>query len=277
MFAAPVLWSTAGVVTRHVERASPFELVFLRSLFAFLFVLIFLLFRRESFGKALQRPALLSGAMWAVMFTAFMVALTLTSTANTLVVMSVSPVLTALLAWIVLREPVPVRTWLAAAVAAAGIAWMAGGNMSAHSARDLAGMLVALAVPIAAATNVVTLRAAAAKVDLVPAVMTGALISCLVALPFALPLQASARDVALLAFLGAFQLALPCMLLVVASRVLPAPEIALIGLLEIVLGVLWAWLFAGETPSAATLGGGLVVLAALALNELAASRRALSV
>lgn len=277
MFAAPVLWSTAGVVTRHVERASPFELVFLRSLFAFLFVLIFLLFRRESFGKALQRPALLSGAMWAVMFTAFMVALTLTSTANTLVVMSVSPVLTALLAWIVLREPVPVRTWLSAAVAAAGIAWMAGGNMSAHSARDLAGMLVALAVPIAAATNVVTLRAAAAKVDLVPAVMTGALISCLVALPFALPLQASARDVALLAFLGAFQLALPCMLLVVASRVLPAPEIALIGLLEIVLGVLWAWLFAGETPSAATLGGGLVVLAALALNELAASRRALSV
>lgn len=276
MVAAPVLWSTAGVVTRHVEKASSFELVLLRSFFAFLFVFAFLALKRDSFGKALRRPALLSGAMWAVMFTAFMVALTLTSTANTLVVMSVSPVLTALLAWIVLREPVPVRTWIAAAVAAAGIAWMAGGNMSAHSARDLAGMLVALAVPIAAATNVVTLRAAAAKVDLVPAVMTGAVLSCLVALPFALPLQASGRDVALLAFLGFFQLALPCMLLVVASRVLPAPEIALLGLLEIVLGVLWAWLFAGEVPGAATLGGGAVVLGALIFNEAAGFRRILA-
>lgn len=275
MLAAPVLWSTAGVVTRHLQAAPAFEQVYWRSLFCFVFMAGFFVVRKESIpGKVREggKAGVLSGAMWAVMFTAFVLALSLTSTANTLVVMSVSPLLTALLAWIVLREPVPARTWAAAAVASAGIAWMAAGNMDAHSARDVAGMLVALAVPIAAATNVVTLRAATAKVDLIPAVMTGALLSLLVALPLALPFQATARDLALLAFLGFFQLGLPCTLLVVAARTLPAPEIALLGLLEIVLGVLWTWLWAGETPAASTLMGGTVVLCALIFNELAGFR-----
>ena len=89
MVLAPVLWSTAGVVTRHVERATRFEMVFWRSLFAFAFVAAALAFYRQSFE--LRKPVLVSAAMWAVMFTAFMVALTFTSTANTLVVMSLAP------------------------------------------------------------------------------------------------------------------------------------------------------------------------------------------
>ena len=269
MLAAPVLWSTAGVVTRHIERAAAFEQVFWRSLFAFCFVaLALLIVNRRSPWKAAQGagwPGLLSGAMWAVMFTAFVVALSLTTTANTLVVMSVSPLLTALFARMVLSDPLPLRTWAAAGVAAAGIAWMFGFSVEKSHA---AGMLVALAIPLATAINVVTLRAAAAKLDLVPAVMLGGALSCLVAVPLALPLQASARDLALLAFLGFFQLGLPCMLLVIASRTLLAPEIALLGLLEVVLGPLWAWLGAGEEPAASTLLGGMIVLAALAANEL---------
>jgi drug/metabolite transporter (DMT)-like permease len=60
------------------------------------------------------------------------------------------------------------------------------------------------------------------------------------------------------------------MFLVMASRALLAPEMALLGLLEVVLGPLWAWLGAGETPALSTLAGGAVVLAALAGNEIAA-------
>jgi drug/metabolite transporter (DMT)-like permease len=267
MCVAPVLWSTAGVVTRHVERASAFELVFWRSLFAFAFVGLALVVMRRNPVK-IGWPGLLSGGLWSVMFTAFMIALGLTSTANTLVVMSLSPLLTTLLASLVLRDPVPLGTWIAAAGAAVGIAWMFAADLSAHSALDLTGMLVASAIPIASAINVVTLRAAAAELDLRPAVMLGGAISCLIALPLALPLQATAQDIGLLAFLGVFQLGLPCMLLVMASRVLLAPEIALIGLLEVVLGPLWAWLGAGETPARATLIGGLIVLGALVANEL---------
>ena len=273
MLSAPVLWSTAGVVTRHVERATAFELVFWRSFFAFAAVALALLATRRQALKV-RPPTLLSGALWGVMFTAFMVALTKTTIANTLVVMSVSPLLTTILASLVLRDPVPLGTWIAAAAAALGITWMFASDLDAHSPRDLAGMLIAAAIPIAAAINVVTLRAVAGDLDLRPAVMLGGLISCLVALPLALPLQATPKDIALLAFLGVFQLALPCMLLVLASRVLLAPEIALLGLLEVVLGPLWAWLGAGEVPARATVTGGAIVLAALFVNELASFRTA---
>jgi drug/metabolite transporter (DMT)-like permease len=273
MVAAPLLWSTAGVVTRHIEHAQPFEQVFWRSLFAFLFVGVALVLTKKHPWRAVRAaglPGIISGAMWAVMFTAFLFALSLTSTANALVMMSVSPLLTALFARVVLSDPVPMRTWLAAIAAAVGIAWMFADQIGGTHAGDVAGMLIALLIPAAAAVNVVTLRAAAARLDLVPAVMMGAALSCLLALPFALPFSASAHDVALLAFLGLFQLGLPCMLLVFASRSLLAPEIALLGLLEVVLGPLWAWLGAGEVPARGTLLGGIVVLAALAGNELAA-------
>ena len=267
MIAAPVLWSSAGVVTRHIQSAQPVEQVFWRSVFAFAFVFAFLLLQKTNPWKAVHAagmPGLISGLMWATMFTAFLFALSLTTTANALVVMSVSPLLTALFASMFLKDPVPLRTWLAAGAAAIGIAWMFGSSLQAH----YLGMAIAFVIPVASAVNVVVLRASAAKLDLIPAVMLGGALSCLIALPFALPFTGTPRDLALLAFLGVFQLGVPCMLLVLASRALLAPEIALLGLLEVVLGPLWAWLGAGEVPAGATLLGGMIVLAALALNEL---------
>ena len=273
MVIAPVLWSSAGVVTRHIQRAEPFEQVFWRSLFAFSFVFAFLIFKNTHPWKSVRAaglPGLVSGIMWAIMFTAFLFALSLTTTANALVVMSVAPLLTALFARMFLKDPIPLRTLLASAAAAAGIALMFSTDLSAH----YAGMAIAFLIPVAAAVNVVVLRASATKLDLVPAVMLGGALSCVIALPFALPFSATTQDVLLLAFLGITQLGIPCMLLVIASRTLLAPEIALLSLLEVVLGPLWVWLAVGEEPGRATLVGGSIVLAALVLNEIAAVRRA---
>jgi drug/metabolite transporter (DMT)-like permease len=271
MVAAPVLWSSAGVVTRHIERAEPIEQVFWRSFFAFAFVAGALVFTKRNPLRAAVAAGgvgLFSGAMWAVMFTAFIIALSLTTTANALVVMSIAPLLTVVCARIVLTDPIPLRTWLAALAAMAGIAVMFGSSVD--DAKHVGGIGVALVIPVASALNVVALRKHSTTVDLIPAVMLGGALSALIALPFALPISASARDLALLAFLGVFQLGLPCMFLVLASRALLAPEIALLGLLEVVLGPLWAWLGAGETPATSTLTGGALVLVALAGNELAA-------
>jgi len=271
MVAAPVLWSSAGVVTRHIERAEAIEQVFWRSFFAFAFVAGYLSLSKTNPLKAVRAaglPGLFSGAMWAVMFTAFVIALSLTSTANALVVMSIAPLLTVVCARIVLTDPIPLRTWLAALAAMAGIAVMF--SSAVDNPQHAGGMLVALVIPVASALNVVALRKHSASVDLIPAVMLGGALSALAALPLALPISASGRDLALLAFLGVFQLGLPCMFLVLASRALLAPEIALLGLLEVVLGPLWAWLGAGETPATSTLTGGALVLVALAGNELAA-------
>jgi drug/metabolite transporter (DMT)-like permease len=271
MVAAPVLWSTAGVVTRHVESATPFELVFWRSLSCFVFMVVFMSVIR--IRPRLAWPLLASGALWAVMFTAFMIALTLTTIANTLVVLAVAPLLTTLLAAAFLRDPLPASTWVAAGAAGLGIAWMFGSDLEAHTRSDLVGMLIAFSIPVASAANVIVLRAAGATVDLRPALAVGGLLSLLVALPVAMPFQATGKDIALLALLGVFQLAVPCMLLILASRVLLAPEMALIALLEVVLGPLWAWLGAGEVPAQATVTGGAIVLAALILNEMMLKRR----
>ena len=108
---------------------------------------------------------------------------------------------------------------------------------------------------------------------MLPAILVGALLSAFATLPLAWPLQASTHDLGLLAVLGVVQLAIPCLLVVRLSRELPAAEIALLGLLEILFGVTWAWLGAGEQPSSATLIGGMMVIGALILNEMMALRQ----
>ncbi len=274
MVAAPVLWSIAGVVTRQLETAGRWEVAFWRSVFAALFVAAALILQRGAGTwdcvRAAGRYGLVSGAMWSIMFIAFMLALMTTTTANTLIVNSIGPLATALLARAVLGERIAPRTWTAIALAIAGMLWMFGRGFAAGEPRHAVGMLIALAVPFAAAVNFVTLKRAGRTVDLVPAVLLGAVFSAALTLPFALPFAASAHDLALLALLGCVQLGLPCIFLVRASPHLSASEVALLALLEVVLGPLWAWLGAGEVPAAATLGGGAVVIAALALNELAA-------
>ena len=101
-----------------------------------------------------------------------------------------------------------------------------------------------------------------------PALLAGAAISVLIAWPFAGPFSATPRDLALYGGLALFQLALPCVLLVrVVLPRLSAAEIGLLSLLEIVLGPLWVWLALGERPEGAIVTGGLVVLAAVAVNE----------
>lgn len=279
MIIAPLLWSIAGVVTRNLspelQANGRFEITFWRSLFAALFVGGYLLLVRRDFLGALRSagvPGLLSGCMWATMFVCFMLALTLTSTANTLIVLAVAPLITAILARAVLKTPIPLRTWLAIAIAMAGIVWMFAGGLRIESPRSLLGMLIAFGAPLASAINFVVLKKRGQSVDLVPAVFLGGVISAALMLPFALPLIAEMRDVLLLAVLGFFQLGLPCMLLVIAARSLSATELALLALLEVLLGPLWAWLGAGEVPAGTTVFGGALVLGALLLNELAAAR-----
>ncbi|HSW17971.1 MAG TPA: DMT family transporter [Ramlibacter sp.] len=272
MVAVTLMWSIAGVVTRQLEAARSFELTFWRSFFTAVSLLVILPFfqGREVFAKLRRggRALWLSGLCWSVMFTAFMVALTLTSVANVLVTMALGPFLTALIARATIGHRIPGRTWAAIAVAGLGIAWMYG---SQFSAGEMTGTLVALAVPLASAINWTVSQRSHARgqgVDLVPAVLIGAVISSLATLPLAFPLQATPRDVSLLALLGLVQLAIPCSLAVVCARVLKAPEISLLALLEVIFGILLAWVGAGEEPGATVLTGGALVIGALAANEL---------
>ncbi len=279
MLLATLLWSTAGVVTRHLEAARSFEATFWRSLFNAVALIILLVLLRgwRPLVRTLARGGTtlwISGLCWATMFTAFMVALTLTTVAHVLVTMALAPLFTALAARLALGLRLPVRTWLAVVVAGAGIAWMVAGELGLADARQLAGSAIALAVPVAAAVNWTAIqKSGAGGGDLLPAVLIGAVVSSAMTLAPAWPFAAPAHDVGLLAFLGVAQLAVPCLIAVAAARVLSAPEVALLSLLEIVFGVTWTWLGAAEVPGRHVLAGGALVLVALAGNEWLALRR----
>jgi len=274
MVLVTALWSTAGVVTRHLEAARSFEVTFWRGFFTLLSLLVILplwqgrgVWRRIPWGS---RYFWLSGLCWSVMFTAFMVALTLTAVANVLITMALGPLITALLTRVFLRHPLPWRTWGAIVLAGIGIGWMYGSQLSLGAPNFVLGSLVALCVPMAGGvqwTLVQKSHSEGLNLDLVPSVLLGASICCAVTLPLAWPLQASLHDVGLLSALGLFQLAIPCALSVICARVLKAPEVSLLALLEIVFGIALAWLGANEAPQLSVLLGGTLVLVALVLNE----------
>jgi len=279
MVAVTLMWSIAGVVSRHIDAARGFEVTFWRSFFnAVAMVLLLGVLRGPvQLARSLReggRTLWLSGVCWGVMYTAFMLALTLTTVANVLVLIALTPLITALAARFALGHRLAARTWGAIVLAGAGIVWMYAREVSGADARQLLGMAIGLAVPLAAALNWTLMQhnRGAAQQDMLPAVLIGALLSALATVVPALPFVATAADLGLLALLGVVQLAIPCLLAVVVARSLPAPEISLLGLLEVIFGVLWAWLGANEAPSASVLSGGALVLAALAGNELLALR-----
>jgi len=154
MVAVALLWSTAGVVTRQLEQAQAFEITFWRSAFTALSLAVILpvwqgvdVWRRLiGSGAALW----LSGLCWAVMFTAFMVALALTSVANVLITLAAGPLLTALVSRLFFGQRLPPNTWAAIAVAGAGIAWMFAQQLGNGG---WLGSLAALGAPLGGAFN----------------------------------------------------------------------------------------------------------------------------
>jgi len=271
----------AGVVTRHLDSAASFEVTFWRSAFNAVALSVALTMIRGPglWRRILNSPRVIwvSGFCWSIMFSAFMIAITLTTVANVLIIMAIGPLISALFARLFLHHKLPLITWLAIAFAGLGIVWMFLDKSDASL--SLIGSVVALAVPLAAAVNftvmqhvglnkeVVVSKDKPAQ-DMLLAVLIGAVLSALATLPLSLPFQATVHDLSLLSLLGVFQLAIPCLLVVRLSRELPAPEILLLAQLEVIFGVTWAWLWAGEQLSVNTLTGGVLVLGALVVNAL---------
>lgn len=272
MLAVTLMWSTAGVVTRHLEHAQKFEVTFWRSAFMVLCLLgILPVVQGRNVFKRMRHGGIalwFSGLCWCGMFTFFMLAIMLTTVANVLVTMSLAPLFTALAARLFIGHHIPLRTWVAIVVAGMGIVYMYGSQLGQGA--SLVGTLLALCVPISGAANWTVTQHAHAQghdVDLMPAILIGGVFSVLITLPLAWPFQASNHDLGLLFGLGLVQLAIPCVLVVICAKVLKAPEVALLGLLEVIFGILLAWVGAGEVPGHDVLVGGTLVIGALVANE----------
>ena len=274
MVVAAICWSSGGLLVRALSIANAWEIVFWRSLFMSLFVagvLVVLHGRRMPQAvMSVGRPGILSGLFLAGTFFFFIGSLTRTTVANTFVLMSVSPFLAAIAGRMILRERVPARTWVAMAVAFAGIVIMFADSLDAGR---LSGNLLALGVSCCFAGQLTVLRRYHAHIDMLPQVMIAGLFSLVVALALSPPFAATPRDLFILALMGCVQLGAGCLLATAASRSLSATELGLLALLEPILGPLWVWALMGEEPGRAALTGGAIVLAAVITNEAFAAWR----
>ncbi|MCP4391298.1 MAG: DMT family transporter [Gammaproteobacteria bacterium] len=274
---AGVFWSSMGIGIRLIEEANVWQILLYRSsaLAAFLFVIITL--RSGSRPVMAIRKVGIAGAIGAVglvvAFAGGIYALQTTSVANAMFLFASAPFLAALLGWIILRENVRKATWVAMLVAMVGIAIMV---LNGISAGRLVGNISAIVSAGGFAMFTIALRWGKLE-DMMPAVflagifafVTSALVCWFEGYSFSIPLN----DIGIALALGVFQVGLGLTVFTIGSKVVPAAELALLSMTEVLLGPFWVWLFRGETADLYTLAGGVVLMLAIAGNALSGLRR----
>jgi drug/metabolite transporter (DMT)-like permease len=269
-----VVLSFEGVIVQALD-AGPLTILLWRGpLMAAGFVGIFWLGWARGGGlwrglRAVGSAGLLAAALFACDNVLFIVALTRTSVANTLLILSAAPVFSALLGRAVLGDPVGGRTWAMIAAVLAGVAVIFSGSLGGGA---LLGDLAALGAALSIAGTLVLIRRARGVVML-PSMALGALAAAVVVAPFADPRLGGASDVLLIVLLGLVVVPVAFGCIAIGPRYLPAHEVSLLMLLETVLGPVWVWAALGSAPAASTVAGGAVVVFALVTNSVLALRR----
>jgi drug/metabolite transporter (DMT)-like permease len=257
---AAVAWSTAGLLQRELSVGVGTQLAG-RALFATLGLLAYVALaeRRGTLRafRAIGNGGVAVVALLAISSASFFVALNHAPVANVLFMQALAPIIAAALGTM-LGERVSRRTWIAMGVALAGVAIMVGGPGGASALGQLLSFLMSVSF-----AGVIVLTRHHRDVSMAPATCISQLLVFVLAAPFAGVTHVGTLDVSLLATLGICQIGLGFVFLTIGGRLIPAGEVALITLLEIVLGPLWVWLALSERPGAATFVGGIVVLGAV--------------
>ncbi len=260
---AGALLSTGGLILRHMEAASPWQVLFYRSaaMAATTLALTAVQYRGDVIGpfRRMGRGGLLAGAALAVSMIGYVFALMLTTVANAMFTISSAPVFAAVLAWLLLSERVRPLTWLAIAAAVIGIGVMFVDGMAG---RGLRGLVIALICAAAYAILIVLLRRFRA-VDMLPALTTAGMFVIPVAGIMADDLAPPLHDALLACLMGVVQTGAGFFLIMLGARRVPAAEVSLL-LSEIVLAPIWVWAVVAEVPTRIAFIGGLIVFGAVA-------------
>ncbi len=276
VFAAGVLWSTVGLGIRIIEDAIVWQILLYRSvsMSLFLYVVIRLRSGESPFAqiRRIGSPAVIAGLALVAAYSGGIYAIQNTSVANAMLLFATAPFMAAVLGWLVLREPVRAATWIAIAVALAGIAIMVADKSGGVA---IMGSLAALGSAFGFAVFTVALRWGRTG-EMLPSVFLSGLFAIIITLGICqflgVSIALSLHDAGVSTGMGVFQVGAGLILYTLGSRSLPAAELALLSLAEVLLGPLWVWLFLGEEASRNTLIGGAILLTAIAGNALTGKR-----
>jgi drug/metabolite transporter (DMT)-like permease len=274
---AGVFWSSMGLGIRMIEQANVWQILFYRSI-ALACFLFFIITIRSGY-KPLRAvhsagiAAVIGGAGLVFAFAGGIYAIQTTTVANAMFLFAAAPFLAAVAGWIVLREPVRRATWVAMVFALLGIAVMV---VNGFAAGRMIGNISALLSAAGFAVFSIALRWGKLE-DMMPAVFLAGIFAMLVSAAvcgindysFTLP----RNDIIIALALGVFQVGMGLVVFTIGSRVVPAGELVLLTMTEVLLGPFWVWIFVGETVSFCTLLGGGILLLAIAGNALSGLRR----
>jgi drug/metabolite transporter (DMT)-like permease len=276
VLAATLFWSLSGLFIRVIPNADVWQITAGRAITMSLGLLLFLLaiYGRGTFARfhKIDRWALLGAAgFFAVGSTLYIVSLTLAGTANVACLSNLTPIFAPLLARVVIGERTGPATWFAAALAIAGVFVVFGTDFTQGSAL---GNALSLVVAFCFAAQTVWLRRYR-DIDLVPAVCLGGVVVFLAVAIFHGGLAMSLETMAWIALMGFVQLAFPLVLYTRAARWVPAVQLTLFALLDVILNPFWTWLVVDEHPSLNAVFGGLLILAGVLISVIAVRRNAL--
>ena len=265
--------SGSGLILRSMDSADGWQVIFWRS--CFLTIALSIVFvvqsgwRVRAAIRELRPWALLGSLCIASVNTCFILALTLTTVANTMFLMGAAPFFAALLGWLVLGERVERGVWLAMGVALVGMGVMVWDGLGAGT---LLGNALAVGTAFSFGAFVVILRKGRTT-NMLPIVILGTVLAAVnAAVLSGWAFSISHHDVALLFFWGALLAGTVHAIFTWASRHVPGAELTLLVLIEFILAPLWVWLVIDERPSLATLIGGSLVIAAVASRALGSLR-----
>lgn len=274
---AAVLWSLMGLMIRQIVEAGTWAVLFWRSA-GMVPVLMLVIRLRKGPGVlakviAVGWPGVIGGLGLVLAFAGAIFAIQATTVANAVFLFSAAPFLTAILGWVLLREPVRMATWGAIALAGIGMFVMVREGLAAGA---LAGNVAALLSALGFAIFTIALRWGKLA-EMMPAVVLGGVFSMLtagiVSMVQAETLMVPLHDIAIAMGMGAVILAIGMALYTLGSRIIPAAELTLLSMVEVMLAPVWVWLLLGETASAGTFAGGAILLAAVAFNAMSGARR----
>ena len=259
--------SWGGLIVKSFDEASVWQILFLRSLFFLLALIVFLLFiYKKNTIKIIKDsgfPAVLGGFVMSFSFISFVVAMSSTTVANVVFIISTQSMFLAVFGYFYLKEKVSLIGFISITLAMTGIIIMVGDSISSGS---LFGNLVALAIPINFSILVMIIRKNS-NLDMVPAIFYSGIFSCIYGFFLSESFNFSNHDIFMGFLLGVPQLALGFICITIGSRSTASATIGLLMLTETLFGPIWVWVFLNEIPPLSVFIGGVVIIIAIIIKS----------
>ncbi len=268
-----IMFITPDSLLIRLANLNSWNLIFYRGLIPFAVVFLgLLIIYKKNFLKEIINNGW-HGFFYACTFTitniVFVISIENTNVANTLIMIALAPMLSAIISFIFLKENPDKKTWIAIVITTLSVVYIFFDSLDAG---DFLGNLLGLVCATGLAVGAVIIRSAK-KISLVPSAMMGKLMVALIALVFANHLKLENNDVIIIPLMCIMCVAIPFVLVTLAPRYITAAEVNLFFLLETILGPLWVWFVIKEQPSFETILGGSVIVVTIATHSFLALKK----